>query len=85
MSICRRFKLFAAIWYETKTMEKIDPQNDHERLRDYGPGSQVTFKGRRYTVQRRTTLASGEAAVVLQGEREQFVIGADQFFAGVRS
>ena len=66
-------------------MERIDPQKDHERLGEYGPGSQVTFKGKRYTVQRRTTLASGEAAVVLQGEREQFVISANQFFAGVRS
>ena len=66
-------------------MEKIDPQQDHERLREFGPGLQVTFKGKRYAIQRRTTLASGEAAVVLQGENEQFVISAHQFLAGVQS
>jgi hypothetical protein len=64
-------------------MEKIDPQKDHERLREFCPGSEVNFKGKRYMIQRRTTLASGEAAVVLQGEREQFVIGAKQFLADV--
>ncbi len=65
-------------------MEKIDPQHDHLQLEQYCPGHQVIFKGKRYAVQRRTTLASGEAAVVLQGEKEQFVIGATQFLAGVR-
>ena len=64
-------------------MEKIDPQKDHERLRPYRPGTEVRFNGKRYTVQRRTTLASGEAAVVLQGENEQFMIGATQFLAGL--
>jgi hypothetical protein len=64
-------------------MEKIDPQKDHERLREFCPGSEVNFKGKRYTIQRRTTLASGEAAVVLQGENEQFVISAKQFLSGV--
>lgn len=66
-------------------MEKIDPQKDHERLREYGPGVQVRFQGKLYTIQRRTTLASGEAAVVLQGEKDQFVISANRFLAGVQS
>ena len=66
-------------------MEKIEPQKDHERLREYCPGLQVKFKGKAYTIQRRTTLASGEAAIVLQGENEQFVITANQFLAGVQS
>jgi hypothetical protein len=66
-------------------MEKIDPQKDHERLREYCPGLQVKFNGKPYTVQRRTTLASGEAAIVLQSEREQFVISANQFLAGVQA
>lgn len=66
-------------------MEKIDPQNDHERLRQYCPGMQVHFRGKPYRVQRRTTLASGEAAVVLEGEKEQFVISANQFLADVQS
>jgi hypothetical protein len=65
-------------------MEKIDPQDDHLKLEQYRPGQQVIFRGNTYTIQRRTTLASGEAAVVLQGDREQFVIGANQFFAGVK-
>jgi acyl-coenzyme A thioesterase PaaI-like protein len=64
-------------------MEKIDAQQDHLRLEPFKPGSQVTFKGRPYRIQRRTTLASGEAAVVLEGEKEQFVISANQFLAGV--
>ena len=66
-------------------MEKIDPQKDHEQLREYRPGLQVKFKGKPYTIQRRTTLASGEAAVVLQGDNEQFVISAAQFLAGVQT
>ena len=66
-------------------MEKIDPQADHERLRQYRPGSEIRFNGKRYTIQRRTTLASGEAALVLQGDKEQFMIGAQQFFAGLLS
>jgi hypothetical protein len=65
-------------------MEKIDPQDDHVKLEQYCPGQQVIFRGKTYTIQRRTTLASGEPAVVLQGDREQFVIGANQFFAGVK-
>jgi hypothetical protein len=65
-------------------MEKIDPQGDHEALSNYEPGCTVSFRGTSYQIQRRTTLASGEAAVVLQNEKEQFVIGANQFLAGVR-
>ena len=65
-------------------MEKIDPQQDHERLRQYAPGQKITFKGKAYTIQCRTTLASGEAAVVLQGDQDQFVISADQFLAGIQ-
>jgi hypothetical protein len=64
-------------------MEKIDSQPDHERLKRFVPGQRLIFQGKPYTIQRRTTLASGEAAVVLQGEREQFVIGAGKFLAGV--
>jgi hypothetical protein len=66
-------------------MERIDPQQDHLRLKDFRPGQQVEFLEKRYVIQSRTTLASGEAAVVLQGEAEQFVIGAAEFLAGVRS
>jgi len=66
-------------------MEKIDPQPDHLGLERYRPGTQVTYKGKRYSIQRRTTLASGEAAVVLQSDTEQFVVSANQFLTGVRS
>jgi hypothetical protein len=64
-------------------MERIDPQQDHEKLKRFSPGQRIMFKGKPYIIQRRTTLASGEAAVVLQGEKEQFVIGANRFLAGV--
>jgi hypothetical protein len=52
-------------------------------LTHFNPGQQVTFGGRTYVIQARTTLASGEAAVVLQGEKDQFVIGANAFLDGV--
>ena len=68
-----------------QTMEKIDPQSDHEKLSQFALGQRVMFKGKPYKLQRRTTLASGEAAVVLQNENEQFVIGANQFLAGVQA
>jgi hypothetical protein len=68
-----------------QNMERIDAQRDHLALERFKPGAQVTFKGKPYKIQRRTTLASGEAAVVLEGEREQFVISANQFLAGVSS
>lgn len=68
-----------------QAMEKIDPQSDHEKLSRFALGQWVTFKGKPYSLQRRTTLASGEAAVVLQSEKEQFVIGANQFLAGVQA
>jgi hypothetical protein len=68
-----------------KRMEKIEAQRDHLGLERFKPGIAVTFKGKRYKIQRRTTLASGEAAVVLEGEKEQFVISANQFLAGVSS
>ena len=64
-------------------MEKIDPQPDHLSLDRYRPGVQVNFKGKLYIIQCRTTLASGEAAVVLQSDREQFVVSANQFLAAV--
>lgn len=64
-------------------MEKIDPQADHLKLGRFRPGQQVTFQGKPYTIQRRTTLASGEAAVVLQGEKDQFEVGASRFLAGI--
>lgn len=64
-------------------MEKIDAQRDHLELERYKPGVQVTFNGNSYKIERRTTLASGEAAVVLQGDKEQFVISAKQFLAGL--
>ena len=67
-----------------KGMEKIDPQQDHERLKLYAPGQKIAFKGRPYTIQRRTTLASGEAAVVLQGDTDQFVVSANEFLAEVQ-
>ena len=65
-------------------MEKIEPLQDHLQLKRFALGQKVDFRGKPYTVLRRTTLASGEPAVVLQGEGGQFVIGATQFLAGVK-
>lgn len=67
------------------TVEKIDAQRDHLELEPFKPGTRVTFKGKPYRIQRRTTLASGEAAVVLEGKTEQFVIAVKSFLAGVSS
>lgn len=66
-------------------MERITPVSDHLELRRFAPGQQVTFNGRVYTVLHRTTLASGEPALVLQREREQFVIGAAKFLAAIKA
>jgi hypothetical protein len=65
-------------------MERIDPVSDHLRLRKYIVGQDVEFRGRRYKIVRRTTLASGEAAVVLAGAKEQFIVGAATFLSGVK-
>lgn len=66
-------------------MERIDPVSDHVRLRQFAVGQGVEFRGRRYKIVRRTTLASGEAAVVLADDNEQFTVGAAQFLASVKS
>lgn len=65
-------------------MERINPLPDHLKLKRFATGEEVEFRGKPYTVLRRTTLASGEPALVLQGKDEQFVIGAVQFIAGVK-
>ena len=65
-------------------MEKINPLQDHLRLKSFAIGQKVEFRGKPYIVLRHTTLASGEPALVLQGEGEQFVIGPSQFLAGVQ-
>jgi hypothetical protein len=68
-----------------RVMEKIDPVSDHLRLRQFAVGQEVDFHGSRYTILRRTTLASGEAAIVLTGGKEQFVVAAAQFLAGAKA
>ena len=65
-------------------MERIEPLPDYLLLRRYALGGQVEFQGKTYTVLRRTTLASGEPALVLQREGGQFVIGASRFLAGLK-
>jgi hypothetical protein len=64
-------------------MEKIDPLPDHLRLKQFAIGQHVEFRGKSYRVLGRTTLASGEPALVL-GDGQQFVVGAEQFLAGVK-
>jgi hypothetical protein len=63
-------------------MEKILPLPDQVRVLSLREGEKVEFQGKEYTVFSRTTLASGEPAVILEREGEQFVIAAAQFFAG---
>lgn len=65
-------------------MERIDPQQDHQKLKAFKAGCPVVFQGKPYRVQRHTTLASGEAALVLESDKEQFLIGANEFLAGIR-
>jgi hypothetical protein len=65
-------------------MERIDPLPDHLLLKQFAIGQQVEFRGKPYTVLSRTTLTSGEPALVLQGNEEQFVIGASQFLAAIK-
>ena len=66
-------------------MEKIEPLPDHLSLQRFAIGAPVEFRGKPYTVASRTTLASGEPALVLRNEREQFVVGAAQFLAAVKA
>ena len=61
-------------------MEKIKPLPDQLRVLDIKEGEQVNFAGKVYTVFSRTTLASGEPALVLGRDGEQFVVGAAKFF-----
>jgi len=67
-----------------RRMEKIDPLQDHLRLQRFAIGEEVELQGLLYTVVSRTTLASGEPALVLRREGGQFVIGASQLLAGVK-
>ena len=57
-------------------MDKIEPLPDHLFVSRYAIGDQVELWGKKYSVSSKTTLASGEPALVLQGEGKQFVIGA---------
>ena len=66
-------------------MDKIEPLPDHLRLKRFAIGERVEFRGKPYTVTSRTTLASGEPALGLRGEKEQFVVGAAQFLAGAKT
>lgn len=65
-------------------MEKIDPASDHRKLWQFTIGQDIEFRGRRYKIVRRTTLASGEAAIVLADDREQFILSAEEFLAGLK-
>ena len=67
-----------------KKMEKIVPLRDHSLLNRFALGEKIEFQGKPYAVLCRATLASGEPALVLQGEGEQFVIGASKLLAGMK-
>ena len=65
-------------------MEKIDPLPDHLFLGRFAVGQQVEFQTKTYTVLSHTTLASGEPALILQGEGKQFVLAASQLLQEVK-
>ena len=50
-------------------MDKIEPLPDHLTLQRFAIGEPVEFRGKPYTVASRTTLPSGEPALVLRNER----------------
>jgi hypothetical protein len=66
-------------------MEKIEPLADHRRLRRFARGDDISFAGKRCTVVARTTLASGEPALLLEANGDQFVVGASRLLADEQS
>ncbi len=66
-------------------MDKIEPLPDHLFVSRFTIGDRVEFWGKTYTVSSKTTLASGEPALVLQGEGKQFVIGASHLLKGQKA
>ena len=67
------------------SMDKIEPLKDHVALTHFIPGDKIRFRGTTCTIWSKTTLASGEPAVVLQGEGRQFVVSASEFLEMVKS
>jgi len=63
-------------------MDKIEPLPDHLFVSRFAIGDKVELWGKTYTVSSKTTLASGEPALVLQGEGKQFFIGASHLIKG---
>ena len=66
-------------------MDKIEPLPDHLFVSRFAIGDRVELWGKTYTVSGRTTLATGEPALVLQGEGKQFVIGASHLLKGQKA
>ncbi len=63
-------------------MDKIEPLPDHLFVSGFAIGDRVELWGKTFTVSSKTTLASGEPALVLQGDGRQFVIGASHLIKG---
>ncbi len=66
-------------------MDKIEPLPDHLFVSRFAIGDRVELWGKTYTVASKTTLDTGEPALVLQGEGQQFVIGASHLIKGERA
>jgi len=66
-------------------MDKIEPLKDHQAVARFNEGDQVRLGDKTYTIWSKTTLASGEPALVLQGEGEQFVMRASQFLEEIKA
>ncbi|HEX9878653.1 MAG TPA: hypothetical protein VGB25_00495 [Candidatus Binatia bacterium] len=62
-------------------MDKIEPLKDHLALARIAPGDRVRLWGKTFNVFGKTTLGTGEPALVLQGEGEQFVLRASEYLA----
>ena len=66
-------------------MERIDPLKDYVALARFAPGDKTRFRGKTYTVFCKTTLSSGEPAIVLQNDGRQFAVSAGEFLEGVKN
>ena len=62
-------------------MDKIEPLKDYVALARISAGDRVRLWGKTYTVFSKTTLASGEPALILQGDGRQFFIRASEYLA----
>lgn len=67
-------------------MERIEPLADHLFASELAACKELLLDdGKVYAVVRYTTLASGEPALVLRGDTEQFTIGLEELRSQIRT